>query len=124
MKKISMIATLFVLISLVSFSYAGTGHSHDKDGGHTNHGHSHGSVDSVSVKQKASRMLTGLVKKGVIDKSWKGIAPAKAEKKLFSKGEEWVVSFINDQLADSSKRTLYIFYSLDGHYIAANYTGK
>lgn len=119
-----MIVTLFALMSLSSFNYAGTGHSHDKNGGHSNHGHSHGTVDNVSVKQKASSMLTGLVKKGVIDKSWEGITPTKAEKKLFSKGEEWVVSFINDQLADNSKRTLYIFYSLDGHYIAANYTGK
>ena len=69
-------------------------------------------------------MLKGLVNKGVIDKSWKGTKPVKAEKKAFAKGPEWVVSFKNDKVKDKTKQTLYIFYSLDGHYIAANYSGK
>ena len=122
MKKLSVITLSLVVMAFGVSTHAGTGHSHDKDGGHSNH--SHGLIESSGAKEKATRMLAGLVKKGVIDKSWEGTNPANAEKKMFSKGEEWVVSFKNEKLKDKSKQTLYIFYSLDGHYIAANYTGK
>lgn len=124
MKKLSVITLFLAAMAFATAAQAGSGHTHDKDGGHSNHGHSHGPVSIDAVKGKAMRMLTGLVKKGVIDKSWEGTQPAKAEKKMFSKGEEWVVSFNNDKVEDKSKQTLYIFYSLDGHYIAANYTGN
>ena len=124
MKKLTTIYLLLAAFTFVVPAHAGSGHAHDKDGGHSNHGHSHGPVNNNKVKSKAIRMVTGLVKKGVIDKSWKGINPAKAEKKTFTKGEEWVVSFKNGQIKDKAKQTLYIFYSLDGHYIAANYSGK
>ncbi|MDH5377166.1 MAG: DUF6488 family protein, partial [Gammaproteobacteria bacterium] len=64
------------------------------------------------------------VKAGKIEESWAGTKPATVEKKTFSQGPEWVVSFSNKKVADASKQTLYMFYSLDGHYIAANYTGN
>lgn len=121
-----LIMTLLV-VSAMTFglpAYAGSGHAHDKDGGHSNHGHSHGSFDSNRAKTKAMRMLAGLIKKGIIEPSWEGARPAKAEKKTFAKGPEWIVSFKNDKVKDKAKQTLYIFYSLDGHYIAANYSGK
>lgn len=124
MKKLTTISILLTALAFVSSANAGSGHSHDKDGGHSNHTHSHGIVNSNSVKAKAMRMLEGLINKGVIDKSWIVTKPAKAEKKSFAKGLEWVVSFKNDKVKDKAKQTLYIFYSLDGHYIAANYTGK
>ena len=124
MKKLTTVSLLLASLAFVLPVHAGTGHSHDKDGGHSNQGHSHGPIDSHGAKKKAMGMLNGLVKKGIIDKSWQGTKPAKAEKKTFSKGPEWVVSFKNPRLKDKSKQTLYIFYSLDGHYIAANYTGK
>lgn len=121
MKKLTKIYLLLASMALVLPVHAGGGHSHDKDGGHST---SHGPIDSNSAKAKASRIVANLAKKGVIDKSWKGTMPAKAEKKTFTKGTEWVVSFKNSELKDKTKQTLYIFYSLDGHYIAANYTGK
>lgn len=124
MKKLTTISILLVALAFVSPANAGSGHSHDKDGGHSNHGHSHGVVNSNSVKAKAMHTLESLINKGVIDKSWVGTKPAKAEKKSFAKGPEWVVSLKNDKVKDKAKQTLYIFYSLDGHYIAANYTGK
>lgn len=124
MKKLTTISVLLASLAFVLPAHAGSGHSHDKDGGHSNHGHSHGALNNDSAKAKAMRMLEGLVTKGVIDKSWEGTKPAKAEKKTFSKGPEWVVSFKNDKVKDKTKQTLYIFYSLDGHYIAANYSGQ
>ena len=122
MKKLTNVYLLLALMAFVLPVHAGTGHSHDKDGGHSNL--SHGPIDIKGAKKRAEGMLNGLVKKGVIDKSWQGTKPVKAEKKTFSKGPEWVVSFNNLKLKDKSKQTLYIFYSLDGHYIAANYSGK
>lgn len=115
-----LVASLFVFGS----ANAGSGHSHDKDGGHSNHGHSHGEMSAEKAKMKATRTKQNLVGRGVIDQSWLSVKAAKAEKKSFSKGEEWVVSFKNDEITDKSKQVLYIFYSLNGHYIAANYTGK
>lgn len=124
MKKIISVSILLTMLVLIAPVHAGSGHSHDKDGGHSNHGHSHGSINDDTAKTKAMNMLASLVKKGIVDKSWEGANPLAAEKKTFAKGPEWVVSFKNDKIADKSKQTLYIFYSLDGHYIASNYTGR
>ena len=124
MKKFTTLFALLATFVLISPVYAGTGHAHDKDGGHSNHGHGHGPIDAEKAKAKATKTMISLAKRGVIDQSWTSTQPIKVEKKTFAKGEEWVVSFNNDQLKEKAKQTLYIFYSLDGHYIAANYTGK
>jgi len=121
MIKRCLLLTVFVFSVPVQ---AGGGHAHDKDGGHSMHGHAHGPVTAEQVKSKAKRTMLNLVKRKVIDQSWTSVVPLKAEKKTFSKGEEWVVSFNNSQIKDKSKQTLYIFFSLNGHYIAANYSGK
>ena len=65
-----------------------------------------------------------LAKTGKIDASWSGIQADGAEQKTYAKNTEWVVTFKNAKLKDSAKQRLYLFFSLDGHYIAANYTGK
>ena len=108
-----------ILFSLVLTlpSYAGSGHSHDQ-------GHSHGPVSVEKVKAKALKKVKYLATKGKIDASWESVTASKAEKKMFGKNEEWVVSFSNSKIKDKTKNNLYIFFSLDGHYIAANYTGK
>lgn len=124
MKNLKIISLLLVSFVFSAPIHAGSGHAHDKDGGHNNHGHIHGALTADKAKIKAIRTMQGLAKRGVIDKSWTSTTPDRAEKKIFSKGEEWVVSFKNETIKDKSKQTLYIFYSLDGHYIAANYTGK
>lgn len=95
------------------------GHSHD-DG----HSHSHDPVSQGKAEEVAKQNVARLVDKGKIDKSWKSTSVAKAEKKKFGQKMEWVVSFKNDKISDTSKQTLYVFLSLTGDYIAANYTGK
>lgn len=96
---------------------AGPGHDHD-------HGHSHGPVSEDVVSGKAMKKVDRLAKAGKIDASWPGIKPASVEQKTYANGPEWVVTFKNKKVSDASKQTLYMFYSLDGHYIAANYTGE
>ena len=122
--KTLLLSILASALLVFSPAYAGTGHSHDKDGGHSNHGHGHGEMSADKASAKATKTMQNLVKRGVIDKSWSSMKAVKAEKKRFSKGDEWVVSFKNDNIKDKAKQVLYVFYSLDGHYIAANYTGK
>jgi len=119
MKNLTIISLLITAIGFVTPVYAGTGHSHDKDGGH-----SHGPISAATAKARATKTMLNLAKRGIIDKSWTSITATKAEKKTYSKGPEWVVSFVNEKIKDKAKQNLYIFYSLNGQYIAANYTGK
>ena len=121
MKNLTKIYLLIAAFGFTAPVYAGGGHSHDKDGGH---GHSSGPISESQAKTKATRTMNNLASRGVINKSWTSSKLVKAEKKSFSKGPEWIVSFKNESVKDKAKQTLYIFYSLDGHYIAANYTGK
>jgi len=89
------------------------------------HGHSHGPVISEDeAKTAASGVVKGLAEAGKIETSWSALAVATIEQKTFDGHLEWVVTFQNDTIADQSKRTLYIFLTLGGEYIAANYTGE
>ena len=124
MKNVSIISILFAALVVAAPAQAGSGHAHDKEGGHSNHGHAHGPMSAAKAKAKATKTMKSLARRGVIDESWSAVKAMKAEKKTYAKGEEWVVSFKNNKVNDKTKQTLYFFYSLDGHYIAANYTGK
>ena len=112
--------TVLVVFCVALFSapaMAGPGHEHG-------HGHSHGPVSSDVAANKAMKKVEQLVKSKKIDASWSGIQPVSIEQKTYANGLEWVVTFNNDKISDESKQTLYLFYSLNGHYIAANYTGQ
>ena len=98
---------------------AGSGHDH----GH-GHSHSQGSISSDEAVNRASKKVKQLVDTGKIDATWTGVNAASVEQKTYSKGPEWVITFKSDKLSDSSTQTLYLFFSLYGHYIAANYTGN
>ena len=105
---------------LASFTVmAGSGHDH----GH-GHGHSHGPVDKDMAVKKATRIVNSLAARKTIEKSWGNIKVNSIEKKKFKGKMEWVATFVNDKVADVKKRKLYIFLTLGGDYIAANYTGK
>ena len=88
------------------------------------HGHSHGPISKEKAIVKAEKRLGTLAKQGKVDKSWQGKKAAKAEQKTYNGQKEWLVTFSNPELADKSKQTLYMFFKLDGHYLATNYTGK
>lgn len=115
-------------IAFAGSASAGSGHEHgtghDHGGDSHGHGHSHGAISAKKAAAKARHKVTHLIKKGKIDKSWASLEPASVEKKTFGKKEEWVVMFTNEKIKDKAKQNLYVFYSLDGHYQATNYTGK
>lgn len=87
-------------------------------------GHSHDPITKEQASAMAAKKRDQLVQSGKLDKNWNGVAVSAVEQKTFAKGPEWVVTFRNDAIADPAQRTLYIFYALDGHYLASNFTGK
>lgn len=111
---------IFVFSIFCTFTFpavAGPGHSHDG-------GHSHGPIEKSEAIEKASKVVLQLVERKKIDSSWSELNANKAEKKDFGKGPEWVVSFNNNKIKDASKKTLYVFLTIEGRYLAANYTGQ
>ena len=93
---------------------AATGHDHGAGG------HSHGSISSNEVIVKATQKVKSLVESAKLDKNWADIKADGAK----TQGNEWVVTFKDAKVSDVSKQTLYVFFSLDGVYIATNFTGK
>ena len=65
-----------------------------------------------------------LVKTGKLDATWMAIKHDKIEAVDGKKGKEWKVSFRDPAAKDKSKETLYVFFTLNGNFIASNYTGQ
>ncbi|MCI0507154.1 MAG: DUF6488 family protein [Gammaproteobacteria bacterium] len=115
--RIQAIIFSFILSLSPAAVLAGANHDHG-------HSHSHEPVNQSQAEQVAIKSVAQLVEKGKIDGSWKSVNIAKSEKKEFGGNMEWMISFTNDKISDPEKQTLYVFLSLNGEYIAANYTGK
>ena len=115
------IATTLVLSSLFFGApvMAGGGHDHG-------HGHSHDQapVNKETAEKSAEMAVASLIAGGKIDESWSSTTVSSSEKKDFNGSAEWVVTFANDKVTDPAKQKLYVFMSLSGEYIAANYTGN
>jgi len=107
---IALLFSFFVL-STPAFSGPGTDHTHEL-------------LTKREVSIEAETYLESLISRGKIDPSWEYKAPFSVEKKVFSKGPERVVAFRNGKLPDPNQRVLYMFFTLDGHYLAANYSGE
>lgn len=108
----NVIIIFFLAIGFYSFNaFAGGGHAHDV-------------ITSEDAVEKATQKVKQLAKSGKIDASWANATHENVDKKTYAKGPEWVVTFSNNQVADADKQTLYVFFSLDGHYIAANFSGN
>ena len=65
-----------------------------------------------------------LVKNGKLDAAWSALTPEKIEAVEGKKGQEWKVTFKNASAQDKTKATLYMFFTLPGNFIAANFTGQ
>jgi hypothetical protein len=88
--------------------------------------HFHGSAPAKqeTVLLCAAQRKDALASSGKIDASWKDVKHDKAEQVDGKKGKEWKVSFRNPAATDKDKQTLYVFLSLPGNVLAANFTGK
>ncbi len=107
----------FTLTLFSMMAVAGGGHNHG-------HGYSHSPVNQKAANAIATKIIASFIKQKTLDKSWASTTVSTSEKKTFNSKQEWVVSFINEKVTDAKKRKLYVFLTLSGDYIAANYTGK
>ncbi len=88
--------------------------------------HFHGSkpASESTILQCAQQRKDNLVKSGKLDKSW---GPIKHESISYvdgKKGKEWKVSFANLDAPDRTKTNLFMFFTPQGNFIAANHTGQ
>ena len=118
MRKLTSILLASSLLCALP-AMAGKGHEHGPDGSHMS-----GPITSETATKRASKHVKTLVEKGKLDKSWAVVNATGATQKDFGMGPEWVVSFKNAQESDPAKQTLYVFYTVNGAYIASNFTGK
>ena len=116
MKKLVSIATLLLSISTVPAAFAGG------DG----KCHFHGSTPAKEpvVVGCANSYKDALVGKGKLNASWKNAALINSEVVDGKDKKEWKLSFKNAAEKDASKQTLYLFYTLTGNFIAANFSGR
>jgi len=109
---------LSFILSLSTFTaMAGSGHDHG-------HSHSYTPVNQDKANVNASAIVASLVKRNKLDKSWSSITASSVEKTSVEDNPEWVVIFVNKNIAEANEQKLYVFLTLGGDYIAANFTGK
>lgn len=124
------IITLLILTSTTTFAGPGHNHGHGHSHGH-GHGHSHGDEghspekaksDIEMIKENCQGKIRALIFQEKIDSSWSEAVFESAEIKEHDNQKEWAVTFTNEK-GIKGKR-LYLYLSLSGELIAANFTGK
>ncbi len=95
-------------------------------GSGSDHGHSHSPtpVDQATAQTRATKVVAMLVETKKLDESWGSLTARSVEEKIFNGTPEWVVVFVNDKITDTDKQKLHVFLTLEGDYIAANFTGN
>ncbi|VAW77118.1 hypothetical protein MNBD_GAMMA12-250 [hydrothermal vent metagenome] len=116
-----------LVVTLSSSLYAGGDHKHG-EGGHSHGpgGHSHAAptvIDEKKAKIVAVDVVKKLVAKKKLKQDWLKIEVKATSKKKFKEKMEWVITLENTK-AEKSKQILYVFLSLTGKYLGANFTGN
>lgn len=110
-----------LLVSLLFFSFsvlAGGNHFHPKKIASCK-----SECTESEVKEVSKQALFELADMRLIPTSWTSIPLEKVEKKTFSKGPEWVLSFF-DKSQPATKQRLYVFITMNGWLNGRNYSGK
>lgn len=116
MKSPISIATLAAAFAFAPAAFAG--------GGSNCHFHGNAPAKESVVAGCAKEQVNALVANGKIEKSWKSAPLEKAETVEGKSMKEWKLTFKNPDAADANKKTLYVFFTLTGNFIAANFTGR
>lgn len=115
-KKILLLTTSVVLFC-PSLSFA--------DPGSSCHFHGKKEASEETILRCSGYHRNRLAKKGSIDSSWTSLNHESLEKVTSPKGKtEWRVVFNQPSHSDETKKKLFMFFSLNGNFIAANHTGK
>lgn len=88
--------------------------------------HFHGSKPAAkeTVLKCADKRVERLIARGKLEAGWKAIIPESITVIDGEKRKEWKVVIKNPAVSDKTKATLYLFFSENGNFIAANHTGK
>ncbi len=94
------------------------------DPGNSCHFHGKKPAAEATVSGCALQRKDALIKSGKLDTNWRTVKPTSIEAVNGQKGQEWKVTFKDAAAKDKSKETLYMFFTLPGNFIAANFTGQ
>ena len=88
--------------------------------------HFHGSKPAAqeTVSACAVQRQQALIASGKLDMTWQAVKPTSLELVDGTRGKEWKVMFKDPAAADNAKQTLYMYFTAQGNFIAANFTGK
>lgn len=79
--------------------------------------------DGAAAATKARSVVETMIARNIVDTSWRGVPVTSTELQTQTAGKRWVVKFRNERVADRARQTLYVMFSEDGAYLAANHTG-
>jgi hypothetical protein len=113
-----------VCIAVATFFFGISAPEAMADAGSSCHFHGSKPATEAVVIGCATDRKAALVRDGKLDASWQNVQPGKPETVDGKKGKEWKVTFKNPAATDKGKETLYMFYTLPGNFIAANFTGQ
>jgi len=88
------------------------------------HFHGNKPAAEATVVSCAVQRKDVLATSGKIDAAWKAVKQEKIEQVEGKKGKEWKVTFKDPAARDKTKQTLYMFFTVPGNFIAANFTGQ
>jgi hypothetical protein len=117
-----ILSSLFVSSVMVSIFSQQMAHA---DAGSSCHFHGRKEAGEETLIRCAAYHRSRLAKKGTIDSTWTTLNHESIDKVTNTKGKpEWRVVFANSSQSDETKKKLFMFFSLNGNFIAANHTGK
>lgn len=115
--------TAFFTVLLIAF--APLNEEARADAGGKCHFHGKKEASEETIIRCAEYHRERLSKKGSIDKIWTSLTHESVEKVVGPKGkQEWRVVFTQPTPTDDAKKKLYMFFALNGNFLAANHTGK
>jgi hypothetical protein len=88
------------------------------------HFHGNKPAPEATVLECAEKQKIRLIDKGTIAATWKTIKHTAIEQVDGKKGKEWKITYADPYGADKDKSNLYMFFTVPGNFIAANFTGK
>lgn len=104
---IKLLITAFILTFGTTNLMAGAGHSHN--------------ADEAKIERNAKAKIVNLIKKQKLDTSWNESKLVSMKKKLYGGKSEWIVTYKNNQVADTSRQTIYVYLTSYGKVIGANF---
>jgi hypothetical protein len=116
MKNFIQILTLALAITSSQSVFAGAGEDC--------HFHGNKPAAKETVLKCADKRMERLIARGKLDAGWKAITPESITTIDGEKGKEWKIVIKNPAANDKAKATLYLFFSENGNFIAANHSGK